>query len=73
MVEAGPSGISNVSCVMVEEIKENIGLVEMINGEPVVYLASKSFVEEKRGRSYNDEGNDDRKRQRVIRKRDGQP
>ena len=70
---AGPSGSSNASCVTVEEIKEDIGQVEMINGEPVVYVASESFVEEKRGRPYDDEGNDDRKKQRVILKRNGQP
>ena len=46
----------------VEEIKEDIGQVEMINRESVVYVVSESFVEEKREQPYNNEGNDDRKR-----------
>ena len=40
--------------------------MEMINGEPVVYVASESFVGEKRGQLYDNEGNNDKKGQKVI-------
>ena len=65
------SEMARANCVTVEEEDETMDSVcqlveEEINGIPVVFIATEEAdVEEKRGRSMNDEGNKEKKRPKV--------